>query len=140
MARGLDWEVEWRFSEQELRDGAESQINDRWRFDCSECAGKGIARNRPCEPCGGEGFVWREYNASRIVKIPAGSRPGRKLRVRGWGYHGNPDTPENRGDRIIVLRLYGDGEMLDELPPSTAANNGGSLSSPGFDNRLTGGK
>jgi hypothetical protein len=139
--RGLDWDDEWRFTAEELRLGAERQIVDEWRFPCEACGGTAVSRNRPCEPCGGNGFVSRTYRKRRILVIPAGSRPGRKIRLCGWGYHGDPDVPGNRGDRLITLRLYGDGEVLDELPPYRAPEpevpSLPPAGTPG--NRLTGG-
>ena len=38
------------------------------------------------------------------IAIPPRSRPGQKLRVRGCGGLGVPNTPENRGDLIVTLR------------------------------------
>ncbi len=38
------------------------------------------------------------------ITIPKGSRPDQKLRVRGCGGLGVPNTPENRGDLIVTLR------------------------------------
>jgi hypothetical protein len=142
MAKGADWTVDWRFTEEELREGAERQITDNWRFNCAQCGGQGVSQNRPCEPCGGDGFIWRDDRAPVVILIRAGSKPGTKVRVRGWGYHGDPDTPENRGDRLIRLCLFGDGEIRDELPsssPSKERNESQSLPpTRPLRNRLTG--
>ncbi|MHB8144880.1 MAG: hypothetical protein ACYDEW_04495 [Vulcanimicrobiaceae bacterium] len=39
--------------------------------------------------------------------------------MRGYGWIPHSDR-ETRGDLIITLRLFGDGEMVDELPAAPA--------------------
>lgn len=70
--------------------------------------------------CGGRGHVEKTEKPAIEIAIPPGCRPGQKLRVRGYGHHGSPKPAENRGDLIITLRLYGDGEMRNELPAAPA--------------------
>ena len=122
MSKGANHEVVFRFSEDELRTGCKRGWRDEWRFPCGPCDGSGGSRSNICGACSGSGFVLRVRRGPGEITIPAGSKPGTKLRLRGLGYEGNPDVPENRGDLIIVLRTYGDGREVDELPSSRTAS------------------
>jgi DnaJ-class molecular chaperone len=116
MSRGPDHEVVVRVDREELRTGSKRGWRDEWKHDCDACDGSGGSRSLPCTPCAGKGFVMIQRRKPIEYVVPAGSAPGTKLRLRGFGYIGHPDVPENRGDLIIVLRPYGDGREVDELP------------------------
>lgn len=115
MSKGANLEVQFRFTEDKLRSGTSRGWRDDWQVNCKTCGGTGVHRNQQCATCAGNGFVVQTLRKPIEFKIPPGSRPGQRLRIRGYGYSGDPDTPENRGDLIVVLRLFGDGEVLQEL-------------------------
>lgn len=120
MAKGANLSEEWHLFADEFQDGGTRGRTDVWDWTCKPCDGTAVHQNRPCRACGGRGHVERVDKPAIEVTIPAGCRTGQKLRVRGYGWHGVPNTPENRGDLIITLRLFADGEIRDELDAAPA--------------------
>ncbi len=142
MAKGANLSVDFRLTEEDFRDGTVRGRNDAWDYDCSSCHGSAVYRNRPCGACGGRGYIAKTEKPSIEIAIPKGCRPGQKLRVRGYGHHGVPNTPANRGDLIVTLRLFGDGEIVDELPaaPAQALPTARARALPGGARALPGGR
>lgn len=68
---------------------------------CPRCLGRGRVITRPCPDCGGQGRAMRDQTLR--VRIPAGSRSGQTLRLRGQGHGGGPGEPG--GDLLVTLRV-----------------------------------
>ncbi|HEX7880823.1 MAG TPA: zinc finger domain-containing protein, partial [Candidatus Eisenbacteria bacterium] len=71
---------------------------------CPTCYGRGQVIDKPCPACGGEGMRFDERKLR--VKIPAGAKPGQKLRLRGQGHAGTAGEPA--GDLIVTLNVMAD--------------------------------
>jgi molecular chaperone DnaJ len=71
---------------------------------CPACYGRGQVIDKPCPACHGEGLRFDERRLR--VKIPAGARPGQKLRLRGQGHAGSAGEPA--GDLIVTLNVLAD--------------------------------
>jgi len=71
---------------------------------CPTCYGRGQVIDKPCPACGGEGMRFDERKLK--VKIPAGAKPGQKLRLRGQGHAGTAGEPS--GDLIVTLNVMAD--------------------------------
>lgn len=82
-----------------VRDGSDAQI--LFREPCTQCAGRGLIVDQPCESCHGTG---RERGRRTVqARIPAGVDDGQKIRVKGRGTPGeNGGAP---GDLIVVVRV-----------------------------------
>jgi len=68
---------------------------------CPRCLGRGRVITRPCPKCEGRGRQLRDQ--ALRVRIPAGSRTGQTLRLRGQGHGGGPGEPT--GDLLVNLRV-----------------------------------
>jgi molecular chaperone DnaJ len=66
---------------------------------CPRCRGNGTIVEKPCRHCRGSG---RERVTKRYgVKIPAGARPGTRIRLKGKGEAGHNSGPA--GDLFVVV-------------------------------------
>ncbi len=68
---------------------------------CADCGGAGSVRAQ-CEACAGSGTDARKVGHLRF-EIPAGTRPGAKLRVRGHGRRGR--SGEVSGDLLVHVEI-----------------------------------
>ncbi|MHB8355401.1 MAG: DnaJ C-terminal domain-containing protein [Vulcanimicrobiaceae bacterium] len=119
MAKGPDIERDAHVCAHALQQGTWRLIRDDWGSLCVCCEGAGVYKKRQCHICGGSGTNATEYLPAIKVKIPPGSRPGQKLRVRGYGWRAHAKQGV-RGDLIITLRLCTDEEMVNELAAAPA--------------------
>lgn len=71
---------------------------------CPRCLGTGEIRGKPCSQCNGSGKT--KSKKTVVVKIPAGSEDGKKIRLRGMGNVGQ--NGGEYGDLIITLRVKPD--------------------------------
>ncbi|MBI3970325.1 MAG: DnaJ domain-containing protein [Chloroflexi bacterium] len=127
--RGLDRHSTLRVPEKVLERGVVAALEHRRWERCARCGGLGrLAEEVPCQACGGEGFHdgrlsdpcrvcwmtgttsvcpdcggrggrWRPLHLE--IKVPAGSRYGRQLRLRGMGDAGPRGGPP--GDLYVEL-------------------------------------
>jgi hypothetical protein len=115
MSRGPDLEEDLYVNEDDLAFGSDVHWFDIWNFPCNECRGSGVFRNRPCRPCGASGHVQQELRKSVVIKVPAGTRIGQRIRLKGLGFPGSDPGLTHCGDLILTLRAYGDGTVRPEL-------------------------
>ncbi|GAA3541439.1 chaperone protein DnaJ 1 [Aeromicrobium flavum] len=104
---------------------------------CSQCRGRGLIVEHPCEVCTGSG---RAPSARTInVKIPAGVKDGQRIKLRGKGAKGDAGAPA--GDLFLVIHVEGDdrfGRKGDDLTvtvplPFDDAVLGGEVKAPTID-------
>lgn len=69
---------------------------------CGACGGTGHTGGRLCRTCSGRGAVLRHRQLD--IKVPAGVRPGQKIRLSGQGAPGAAGSPP--GDLLITIRLH----------------------------------
>jgi molecular chaperone DnaJ len=96
LARGEDREIPLRLDFAEARDGGARRVHVPGPVVCPGCAGRTRAGEAACATCGGEGVL--RAGTEVDVRIPAGVRPGQKLRLQGMGGPGGPP-----GDALVVL-------------------------------------
>ena len=101
---------------------------------CPRCHGTGTVVETPCPTCHGSG---RERRTKRYkVKIPAGSRDGTRIRLRGKGEAGYGGAPA--GDLYVVTRVdasstyerRGDDLVVNVNVPYSVAAEGGNVEVP----------
>jgi molecular chaperone DnaJ len=68
---------------------------------CPRCQGRGKVVLRPCQGCGGKGFVYRTERLK--VKIPPGVDTGSRIRLAGKGEPGREGGPA--GDLYVTTRV-----------------------------------
>lgn len=96
---GEDRESEVRIGLTAARQGGTTRVRVPGPSVCAVCRGRRLApEGRPCPACGGRGF--RPRGEAAEVEIPAGIRPGTKLRLRGLGGPGRPP-----GDALVTVRV-----------------------------------
>ncbi len=96
LVRGDDREIPLRLDFVEARDGGGRRVHVPGPVVCAECGGRARATGAPCATCGGEGVL--RAGTEVEVQVPAGVRPGQKLRLQGMGGPGGPP-----GDAFVVL-------------------------------------
>lgn len=104
---------------------------------CSQCRGRGLIVEHPCEVCTGSG---RAPSSRTInVKVPAGVKDGQRIRIRGKGGKGDAGAPA--GDLFLIVHVEGDerfGRKGDDLTvtvpvPFDDAVLGGEVIAPTID-------
>jgi molecular chaperone DnaJ len=68
---------------------------------CSQCHGEGEIIPNPCPDCQGSGK--KKQKKDLVLKIPAGIEDGSRLRIRGEGEAGDPNS--GRGDLYVAVRV-----------------------------------
>lgn len=68
---------------------------------CSECHGRGLIVDDPCDTCHGSGRA--ESRHTMQVRIPAGVSDGQKIRIKGKGSPGENGGP--RGDLYVLVHV-----------------------------------
>ena len=96
LVRGEDRDVALRLDLAEARDGGARRVHVPGPVVCTACGGGARAPGAACATCGGEGVL--RAGTEVDVRIPAGVRPGQKLRLPGLGGPGRPP-----GDAFVVL-------------------------------------
>ena len=96
LVRGEDREIPLRLDLAEAREGAARRVHVPGPVVCTECGGGARATGGACATCGGEGVLRAGTDVD--VQVPAGVRPGQKLRLQGLGGPGRPP-----GDALVVL-------------------------------------
>jgi molecular chaperone DnaJ len=103
---------------------SESQGMFALSHPCPRCRGNGTIIDDPCSDCRGTG---RERRTRRFkVKIPAGSKDGTRIRLRGRGEAGYGGAPA--GDLYVVVRVSasklfrrrGDADLEIDVPVTFA--------------------
>lgn len=97
--RGRDVEAELALTLEEAYLGGEKTIQLSVGETCSHCGGSGISGNQFCPGCAGSGET--QVPKTLTVKIPAATRDGTKIRLRGQG--GGEEG--RRGDLYLKARL-----------------------------------
>ncbi len=86
---------------------------------CSQCRGRGLVVEHPCEVCSGSG---RAPSSRTInVKVPGGVRDGQRIKIRGKGGKGDSGAPA--GDLYLVVHVEPDeqfGRKGDDLTVSVS--------------------
>ncbi|HPU13709.1 MAG TPA: molecular chaperone DnaJ [Aeromicrobium sp.] len=86
---------------------------------CSQCRGRGLLVEHPCEVCSGSG---RAPSSRTInVKVPGGVRDGQRIKIRGKGGKGDSGAPA--GDLYLVVHVESDdrfGRKGDDLTVSVS--------------------
>lgn len=81
---------------------------------CSQCRGRGLVVEHPCETCAGSG---RAPSSRTInVRVPAGVKDGQRIKIKGKG--GKGDTGAPAGDLFLVVHVEPDslfGRKGDDL-------------------------
>jgi len=104
---------------------------------CSQCRGRGLIVEHPCEVCSGSG---RAPSSRTInIKVPAGVKDGQRIKIRGKGGKGDSGAPA--GDLFLVVHVEGDerfGRKGDDLTvtvplPFDDAVLGGEVTAPTID-------
>lgn len=74
---------------------------------CSQCRGRGLVVEHPCEICAGSG----RSPASRTinVKVPAGVKDGQRIKLRGKGGKGDAGAPA--GDLFLIVHVEDDSQF-----------------------------
>lgn len=104
---------------------------------CSQCRGRGLIVEHPCEICAGSGRA--PSSRSITVKVPAGVKDGQRIKIRGKGGQGDSGAPA--GDLYLVVHVEGDerfGRRGDDLTvtvsiPFDDAVLGGEVLAPTID-------
>lgn len=96
LARGEDREVALRLDLAEAQGGAQRRVHIPGPVACTGCGGAARAGGAACATCGGEGVLRAGVEVD--VRVPAGVRPGQRLRLQGMGGPGGPP-----GDAFVVL-------------------------------------
>jgi molecular chaperone DnaJ len=68
---------------------------------CQRCAGRGVTISDPCTTCRGTGAERRPREVK--VRIPAGVKPGQKIRLKGRGGPGGPGG--RNGDLFVNVHV-----------------------------------
>ncbi len=97
---GTDVEAEVELSLEEAFHGVEKTLQLNAREVCAGCGGSGLRGQGICALCAGTGE--RVSPKTLSVKIPAGTREGARIRLRGQGGAGAGGT---RGDLYLKVRL-----------------------------------
>ncbi len=104
---------------------------------CTQCRGRGLVVEHPCEVCAGSG---RAPSSRTInVKVPAGVKDRQRIKIRGKGGVGEAGAPA--GDLYLVVHVEGDerfGRKGDDLTvtvslPFDDAVLGGEVKAPTID-------
>jgi curved DNA-binding protein len=98
--RGSDVEAEIELSLEEAYHGVEKTLQLNTKEICAGCGGSGIRGQGICALCAGTGEQAQPKTLS--VKIPAGTREGARIRLRGQGGSGSGGV---RGDLYLKVRL-----------------------------------
>ena len=125
LVRGADRELTLRLDFAEAREGAARRVHVPGPVVCTGCGGGARTTGAPCATCGGEGVLRAGTDVD--VRVPAGVRPGQKLRLQGLGGPGGPP-----GDAYVVLdvalplgaRLDGRDVETDVFVSPAEARNG----------------
>ena len=96
LVRGEDRDVALRLDFAEARQGGARRVHVPGPVVCTGCGGGARATGAVCATCGGEGVL--RAGTEVDVRVPAGVRPGQKLRLQGLGGPGRPP-----GDAFVVL-------------------------------------
>lgn len=96
LIRGEDREVTLRLDVAEARAGAPRRLHVPGPLLCTACGGAGRTHGEACATCGGEGVL--RAGTEVDVRVPAGVRPGQRLRLQGLGGPGRPP-----GDAYAVI-------------------------------------
>jgi len=97
---GTDVEAEIELNLEEAFHGVEKALQLTTRETCAACGGSGLRGQGICALCAGTGE--RSAPKTLSVKIPAGTREGARIRLRGQGGTGTGGT---RGDLHLIVRL-----------------------------------
>lgn len=68
---------------------------------CSNCGGRGMIIESPCETCRGDGRTPATYTVN--VRVPAGVKDGQQIRVKGKGGAGSSGGPD--GDLFLLVHV-----------------------------------
>lgn len=98
LVRGEDRELALRLGYDEARAGASRRVRVPGPVTCTACAGAARATGAACATCGGDGVL--RAGADVEVRVPAGVRPGQRLRLQGMGGPGRPP-----GDAYVALEV-----------------------------------
>ena len=96
LVRGEDREFALRLDLAEARAGGARRVHVPGPVVCTGCGGGARTTGAACATCGGEGVL--RAGTEVEVRVPAGVRPGQKLRLQGMGGPGRPP-----GDAFVVL-------------------------------------
>ncbi|MFN2322745.1 MAG: DnaJ domain-containing protein [Trueperaceae bacterium] len=96
LVRGEDRELTLRLDFVEAQGGTARRVHVPGPVICTGCGGGARATGAACATCGGEGVL--RAGTEVDVQVPAGVRPGQKLRLQGMGGPGRPP-----GDAFVVL-------------------------------------
>ena len=70
---------------------------------CTECKGRGLVVDQPCETCHGSGRG--QSSKTMQVRIPAGVQDGQRIRLKGKGAAGERGGPA--GDLYVTVHVQG---------------------------------
>lgn len=88
LVRGEDRTVALRLELSEARTGGTRRVHVPGPVTCPTCGGQRQVAGEVCRTCGGEGVL--RGGSDVDVRVPAGVRPGQKLRLQGMGGPGRP--------------------------------------------------
>ena len=100
-ARGEDVGGELYLTLAEALRGCKKTVQLQGSSPCSECAGAGHANGQLCRTCGGTGEKLERKQLE--VSVPAGVRPGSKIRLNEQGTSGAGGG--KHGDLLVTIRL-----------------------------------
>ena len=99
--KGQDVESDILVTLQEGMHGAIRPITLQRQVLCAKCYGTAQVNGRSCDACGGKGYTIARENYK--IKIPAGVRPGQRLRLAGQGEKSAGGGPA--GDLFLRVRF-----------------------------------